>query len=94
MAHKLTAFTVYDDQIIKTSVDGVFMLGGRLLISTRNSTDGGVEEFFHWSSGYDRQMIRLQLKGFWSMTTGRLCMVGNEKGNNMPRKLDELYYLN
>ena len=70
----------------ETNIEGVFMVGGRLLISTSNDLNGQVEEVFHWRSRYGG--VSFQLKGFWSNRTGRVCMVGNVtdiwREGNMP----------
>ncbi|KAK9209228.1 hypothetical protein WN944_001592 [Citrus x changshan-huyou] len=88
-AYSLTFCT---PNVYKTEKDGVFGIEGTLLLRSRNtySYDGGVT-YLQVARSYDpgaishepgvhrrRSLVRFRLHGFWSESSGNLCMVGTE----------------
>lgn len=86
------SLTFRTPNVYKTEKDGVFGIEGTLLLRSRNtySYDGGVT-YLQVARSYDpgaishepgvrrrRSLVRFRLHGFWSESSGNLCMVGTE----------------
>lgn len=86
------SFTFRTPNVYKSEKDGVFGIEGTLLLRRQNtySYDGGVTyvqvaksfdpEAISHESGIRRRrsLVRFRLHGFWSESSGNLCMVGTE----------------
>ncbi|MFQ6641281.1 hypothetical protein Gotur_016547 [Gossypium turneri] len=80
--------------VFTTEADDVFMVEGNLIFQTsfyyERSISSGSSYVISSSDSSDRGTLDFDFRGFWSRTTGKLCMVGSSHAYSKEGKLHHL----
>ncbi|KAF7822713.1 uncharacterized protein G2W53_020857 [Senna tora] len=100
------SFLLRTRNLRQTDVAGLFKLSGYMFIRSNtpfyyggNRTYGGVSSYYRPHRSYGRASVSINLDGFWSESTGKLCMVGSgivysKGGNSNNLNVDTVLKLN